>query len=133
MTSSDERPEPEEKTAEVVSGPPPGAKDAVRRPKRSFFHPLSGIVILGVDWLAFGLDLPTEFLFVPLVSALAFGMTFWAVARIQLRDGDAPRLAYIKAFLGALAAGVPFPVTGTILGTAILLLSGLPPGRWWRR
>ena len=94
---------------------------------------MSGLVILGVDWLAFGIDLPTEFLFTPLVSLVAFGVTFWAVARIQAGDGDDPKRAYLKAFLGAVAAGVPFPVTGTIVGAAILLLSGLPARSFWRR
>ena len=120
-------PEYTDKPAEIVSGPPPSASPVQDR-KRTYFHPLSGLVILGVDWLAFGIDLPTEFLFTPLVSIIAFGVTFWAVARIQLRDGDARKRAYFKAFLGAVAAGVPFPVTGTIVGTAILLLSGLPKG-----
>jgi len=92
-------------------------------------------VILGVDWLAFGIDLPTEFLFTPFVSLVAFGVTLWAVARIQMREGDGWKSAYFKAFLGAVAAGVPFPVTGTIVGAAILLLSGLPRGMGslWRR
>jgi hypothetical protein len=124
--------ESEDKPAEIVDGPPPPARPVQDR-KRSFFHPLSGLVILGVDWLAFGLDLPTEFLFMPLVCVLAFGVTFWAVARIQLRDGDDLKRAYLKAFLGGLAAGAPFPVAGTIVGTAILLLSGLPRGSLWRR
>ncbi len=31
-----------------------------------------------------------------------------------------------KAFLGAFLVGIPLPITGTILGAAILLLSGLP-------
>jgi len=125
-------PEPEDKPAELVSGTPPRAR-LVQDRKRTFFHPFSGLVILGVDWLAFGIDLPTEFLFTPLVSLVAFGVTFWAVARIQLRDGDGWKGAYFKAFLGAAAAGVPFPVTGTILGAAILILSGLPRGFLWRR
>jgi hypothetical protein len=86
-----------------------------------------------VDWLAFGIDLPTGFLLTPLVCLVAFGVTLWAVARIQVRDGDDLRRAYFKAFLGAFAAGVPFPVTGTIVGTAILILSGLPRGSLWRR
>jgi hypothetical protein len=91
----------------------------------TFYHPSSGLVILGVDWLAFGLDLPTGFALVALVSLAAFVVTFIAVAKIQLRYGDSPKKAYLKAFLGAVAAGVPFPVTGTIVGTVILLMSGL--------
>jgi len=131
MTAAGAAPDPEEKPAEIVREAPAEARSVSGR-KRTFFHPYSGLVILAVDWLAFGLDLPTEFLITPVVSLIAFAVTFWAVAKIQLGDGDAPRSAYLKAFLGAAAAGVPFPVTGTIMGTAILLLSGLPAGRWRR-
>ena len=94
--------------------------------EKHFFHPYSGAVILGIDWIAFGADLPTGFALVALISAAAFAVTFAAVTVIQLRDGDKPSKAYMKAFLGALAAGVPFPVTGTIVGAWILALSGLP-------
>ena len=94
--------------------------------EKHFFHPYSGAVILGVDWLAFGADLPTGFALVAFVSIAAFVVTFVAVSIIQRRDGDVPAKAYGKAFLGALAAGVPFPVTGTIVGAWILALSGLP-------
>jgi hypothetical protein len=118
-------PESEDKPAELVGGPPPSAQP-VRDRRRTFFDPSSGLVILGVDWIAFGVNLPTKFLLTPLICLIAFGVTFWAVARIQRDDGDSPRTAYLKAFLGALAAGVPFPIAGTVVGAAILLLSGLP-------
>lgn len=113
--------------AELVRGPAPGAKKADGG--RTFFHPLSGLVILGVDWLAFGIELPTQLLLEPIVSVLAFAITFWAVSKIQERDGDTPRWAGFKALLGALAAGVPLPIAGTVVGTAILVLSGLPRGK----
>ena len=38
---------------------------------------------------------------------------------------NSPGVAHAKAAAGALAAGVPFPVTGTIVGGLILVLSGL--------
>ena len=88
-------------------------------------------MILGLDWLAFGADWASGFLLLALTSALTFAVTFAAVAAIQIRlSSDAPRKAYWKAFLGALAAGVPFPITGTVVGAAILVLSGLPSS--WR-
>lgn len=91
-----------------------------------FFHPLSGAVILSVDWLAFGLDLFSGFAALALVSLLSFALTFYAVLSIQRRlRGDAPGPALLKALLGALAAGAPFPVAGTLVGVAILSLSGL--------
>lgn len=94
--------------------------------KRTFFHPMSGAVLLGVDWLCFGLEWPLGPASMALMSLVAFGVTFAAVERIQReRHGDAPGVARAKAAAAALAAGVPFPVAGTLLGALILTLSGL--------
>jgi hypothetical protein len=94
---------------------------------RTFFHPASGLAILLLDWLAFGTDVPTAFVLTPLVSLVTFGLTYAAVYYIQRHEsGDNTTRANWKAVLGAVAAGVPFPITGTILGAGILLLSGLP-------
>ncbi len=95
--------------------------------KPSFFHPLSGAIILAVDWLAFGLDLFSDFAALLVVGVVAFAATYYGVYWTQARlRGDSPKTARWKAFLGGLAAGVPFPITGTIVGAAILTLSGLP-------
>lgn len=116
--------------AELI--PPGGAKSERAREaprnqaSRTFFHPLSGLAILAVDWLAFGVELPTQLLFTPIVSVIAFCVTFWAISKIQQSHGDEGRVASFKALLGAIAAGVPFPITGTVVGAAILMLSGLP-------
>lgn len=94
--------------------------------KRTFFHPMSGAVLLGVDWLCFGLEWPLGPASLVLMSLAAFGATFVAVERIQReRHGDAPGVARAKALVAAAAAGVPFPVTGTLVGALILTLSGL--------
>lgn len=94
--------------------------------KRTFFHPMSGAVLLGVDWLCFGLEWPLGPASMVLMSLVAFGATFVAVERIQReKHGDAPGMARAKAIAAALAAGVPFPVTGTLVGALILTLSGL--------
>lgn len=104
--------------------------------RRPFFHPLSGAAILGVDWLCFGLEWPLGPAAIVVMSLVAFAATFAAVYRIQVeRHGDAPGVARAKAVAAGLAAGVPFPVTGTLVGGLILTLSGLrpslrqPPGR----
>lgn len=110
--------EPQLVEAEVVEGLP--------KPGKSFFHPASGVVILGLDWLAFGSDFVSGFLAVAVTSVLVFAATFGSIYWIQTRrHGDTPGRARLKAFLGALAAGVPFPIGGTLLGAAILLHSGL--------
>ncbi|MBI3551220.1 MAG: hypothetical protein HY077_01775 [Elusimicrobia bacterium] len=116
------RPPDEPIEGEIVDAP------ASALPRRaSYFHPLSGMVILGLDWLAFGLDFFSGFVALAVVSALTFAATFALVSSIQSKlHGDPPKTAAWKAFLGALAAGVPFPITGTIVGAAILALSGLP-------
>lgn len=94
--------------------------------KRTFFHPMSGAVLLGVDWLCFGLEWPLGAASMALMSAAAFAVTYVAVERIQReRHGDAPGVARAKAVAAAVAAGVPFPVAGTVVGALILTLSGL--------
>jgi len=97
------------------------------KPGRTYYHPLSGMVILGLDWLAFGLDFFSGFTAVAVVSVATFGTTYAAVSVIQRKlHGDDAKTAKRKALLGATAAGVPFPITGTIVGAAIIALSGLP-------
>lgn len=110
---------------EIIDPQPPEERRPA--PGRSFYHPLSGAVILAVDWACFGLDFFTGFGAILFASTLAFCVTFYAVLTIQRRlRGDAPGPALAKALLGAVAAGLPFPIFGTIVGAAILALSGLP-------
>ena len=90
-----------------------------------FFEPASGAAILGVDWLCFGLEWQLGPVSLFVMSLFAFSASYAAVSRIQLRAGDPPRIARAKGFLGGAAAGIPFPVAGTIVGALILLLSGL--------
>jgi len=92
----------------------------------TFYHPASGALILGIDILAFGGELATGFLDVVLVSLASFAVVFAGVWTVQRRwGGSTRRAAFWKAFLGAFLAGIPFPITGTLFGTAILFLSGL--------
>ncbi len=108
--------------ATQTEGPPPPFAGL-----RTFYHPASGVVILGLDWLAFGSDIMTGFLALPLLCVLAFAISFPVIYVIQLKwskDTIGPALG--KAFLGAFLVGLPFPITGTLLGAAILALAGLP-------
>jgi hypothetical protein len=94
---------------------------------RTFYHPASGVVILALDWLIFGTDLVTGFLALPWMCVMGFVVSFPLLVAIQLKwTRDALPAALGKAFLGAFMVGLPFPITGTILGAAILALSGLP-------
>ena len=79
-----------------------------------------------MDWLAFGTDLITGFWDMFLIAIVVFAVTYWAVNRIQIQlHGDPPNKARLKAIFGALAAGIPLPITGTLLGSVILVLSGI--------
>jgi hypothetical protein len=94
---------------------------------RTFYHPASGVVILLLDWLIFGTDLLTGFLALPWMCVVGFLASFPLVLAVQLKwTRDTLPAALGKAFLGAFMVGLPFPITGTILGAAILALSGLP-------
>lgn len=94
--------------------------------RRSFYHPLSGLAILAIDWAFFGLEWELGPLTMALSSVAAFASCYLVVRRVQERwGGDQPKQAKIKALIGAAAAGVPFAVGGTVLGGLILALSGL--------
>jgi hypothetical protein len=105
---------------------PKGGTPAAADADKTYFHPLSGVVILSLDTIAFGLDLFSGFTALAVVSAATFGATYAAVKKIQVSlHGDDPKAARKKALIGATAAGVPIAITGTFVGAAILAASGL--------
>lgn len=94
---------------------------------KTFFHPMSGMAIIGIDLVAFGADAPSGMILTPVTSLLAFAVTFYAVYQIQrTKHRDEPKMAILKGLIGGIAAGIPFPIAGTFVGATILLLSGLP-------
>ncbi len=94
---------------------------------RTFYHPASGVVILGIDMLVFGPEMLSGFLDTPVMCVLAFMATLPLVFAIQLKwSKDTMAGAFGKAFLGAFLAGLPFSIAGTMLGAAVIALSGLP-------
>jgi hypothetical protein len=127
--------EPREVSVDVL---PPLPKDAARpissaaNPPpfaglRTFYHPASGVVILALDWLAFGTDFASGFLALPAICVLSFLVTLPFLYLIQRHWSlDTKAAALGKAFLGAFLVGLPFAITGTILGAAVLALAGLP-------
>ncbi len=108
--------------------PPPAQKPAAPFENlRTFYHPASGVAILMLDWLAFGTDFLSGFLAIPVICVLAFLVSFPLIFIIQRQwTKDSASAALGKAFVGAFLVGLPFPITGTLLGAAILALSGLP-------
>lgn len=93
----------------------------------TFFHPASGVLILGIDILAFGSELGTAFLDTWVACIFSFILTLIGVFIIQFKcSHDTKAAAFGKAFLGAFLAGLPFSIFGTILGMGVIALSGLP-------
>lgn len=103
-----------------------------RQARPFWLHPGSGGLILGVDWFFFGADAVTFGLTLFVTSFLAFGITaagvFW-IQRTKARDSVPAAAA--KALFGGFVAGLPTSIAGTLLGTTVLILSGL--SRWNRR
>jgi hypothetical protein len=94
--------------------------------RRYWLHPASGLLILCVDWLFFAPEALTGELAAIVTCPLAFLITGAGVFWIQLRkNGDTFLAAAAKAFLGGVLAGIPTPISGTIFGTLVLVLSGL--------
>ncbi len=88
------------------------------------FHPLSGIVILLTDYLFFAAEIFP--LTMPLACLLSFAISFTLVFFIQRhKAGNRLSASFLKALVGAAVTAIPTPVSGTIVGTAILALSGL--------
>ena len=66
---------------------------------RTFYHPASGVVILGIDVLVFGPEMLSGFLDLPVMCALAFFTTLPLVWVIQSRwSKDTASAAFGKAF-----------------------------------
>ncbi len=94
--------------------------------QKYFFHPYSGMLIIGLDWLFFGVSTLSLGLSTPVSCVLAFFATFFGVTSIQkTRAGDSAPVAMAKGFVGGLFAGIPTAISGTALGALILALSGI--------
>lgn len=94
---------------------------------KTFYHPASGVVILGIDSFFFLSELVSDFLDTPVMCVLGFMITFPLVFIIQKAWGrDKTMAALGKAFVGAFLAGLPLPISGTMVGAAVLVMSGLP-------
>jgi len=111
----------------------PRYEDASVPPPRKFWlHPASGLLILAVDWMFFAPEAMTFEAAALVTCPLAFLVTTAGVFWIQRkRNGDTFGAAAAKALLGGLAAGIPTSIGGTVLGTLVLVLSGL--SRWDQR
>jgi hypothetical protein len=94
--------------------------------RKYWLHPASGLLILAVDWLFFAPEAATFEVAAILTCPLAFAVTAAGVFWIQRRkNGDSFGSAAAKAFFGGIVAGIPTSIAGTIVGTLVLVLSGL--------
>jgi RsiW-degrading membrane proteinase PrsW (M82 family) len=99
-------------------------------PGLTFFHPASGIAILVIDFLGFGTELLSGMLDTPVICVLSFLLAFFLVFYIQLAfRAEKWTVALGKAILGATLAGMPVFIGGTMLGIAVVTMSGLPESK----
>lgn len=93
---------------------------------RRQLHPLSGGVILLLDWLLFGSNAVSGFIAAGMTSLVGFVLAGAAVAVIQRKlEGDSLAKALVKALLAAVIVAVPLPIGGTVVGSIVLAISGL--------
>jgi drug/metabolite transporter (DMT)-like permease len=94
-------------------------------------HPLSGVAILLLDNLFFGLKAMTAGLGMPITATLAFWTTLFAVWFVQRKLAhEDRRMSFGKALGAGIIAGLPFSIAGTVIGSWVILSAGLSP---WRR
>lgn len=94
-------------------------------------HPLSAFVTIVIDWLWFVVEAPATLSVVGLVALLpimlvSITMCFVSVLLVQRfvsRDDWGASIA--KGVVMGIAAGVPYPVIGTILGSTLLGWAGI--------
>ncbi|HRK75306.1 MAG TPA: hypothetical protein PLL64_13575 [Rhodothermales bacterium] len=94
--------------------------------KRNYLSPLSGGLILFLDNLLFGSEFFSLGLNLPLSMAIGFLGAGLGVYYIQRKkEGDAGKTSLLKALMAGAVTGFPTSISGSIVGTGIMLLSGL--------
>ena len=97
----------------------------VMDPKRGMLLPLTGIWILALDWLLFSSNVLTAGIATPVVVAIGFFVGGIGTLILQKRvAGDSLWKAVLKAIAAGVVVGVPWPLTGSLLGGWILLAAG---------
>ena len=87
------------KDAALPPLPPPNQPAVPFAGLRSFYHPASGFVILGIDVLVFGPEMLSGFLDLPVMCVLAFFTTLPLVFIIQWKwSRNSPSSSFGKAF-----------------------------------
>jgi hypothetical protein len=88
--------------------------------------PVTGLWILGLDWLLFTQNAIVLGLATPLLVVVGFLGGALGTYHFQSRfAGDRGAGAWIKSLLAGIVVGIPFPLAGTFVGGWILFHSGL--------
>lgn len=97
------------------------------RPRtRRFLLPITGAMILVLDWLLFSSNAVSAGLATPLVALLGFVLGGVGAFLLQTRFGGDPWWkAGLKALLAGVVVGAPWPIGGTLVGGWVLFFSGL--------
>jgi hypothetical protein len=88
--------------------------------------PISGLWIVGLDWLLFSSNAVSLGLATPVSVGLGFLLGSMGTLLFQRGLAREPRWkAAFKALIAGVLVGVPWPIGGTIAGGWILVASGL--------
>jgi hypothetical protein len=88
--------------------------------------PVTGVWILGLDWMLFAENTLSLYLATPLLAVAGFVGGTLGTHYFQTRyGGDRGASAWIKSLLAGIVVGLPFPLAGTFVGGWILFNSGL--------
>ena len=94
--------------------------------RRRLLLPASGLWILVLDWLLFSSNAISAGLGTPIVIVLGFLLGTVGTYFFQWRfAGDTPWKAFPKSVFAGIVVGVPWPLTGTLIGGWVLFFSGL--------
>ncbi len=96
-------------------------------PNIFFFHPLTVVIILLLDWGGFVFEIPQ--ILSPLTLIMTFSGIFILASVLTFYiqkyfSPENPRIMIVKAIIAGLICAVPTGIMSTIIGSVILALSG---------
>ncbi len=95
----------------------------------TLLHPMSGILVIALDYLCFGGEITG--ILIPVAVVVAFVATFIGVYIIQRNLSENPKgKSLFKAFICGVITAFPLPIFGTVLGSVVLAVSGL---QWFEK
>lgn len=110
----------------IIDVPPVLLTAEPRKKSGIWLHPVSGGLILFFDNLFFAPEALTGELGWVVAGPLAFLLTTVCVFVVQRkRSRDSFGASAVKGLFGGILAGIPFNIAGTVVGSLVLILSGL--------